>query len=566
MEVADDDTADHHMRMSTLKKTWKKAEEGHPVTGASRLQELTGEDQLVSYLYMLLVNSAEMQKLDEFMGRFAKIVNTSDIVQMDIAGLKDVQWMMTVGDFRHTYNNQRIQFGDGKLIPLPQLMLSSPQAIEVHGLGFNPEQGELYYRGNGPHQFRMVNTWRGCDIPPAESVTGDEVKVFTDYVKDVMASGDEATYEWVMAWLADLFQHPASKSGTALVLVGKTGAGKSVLGDRFIRRIIGTNHSMQVNNVESLTGKFNADTSGSLFIQCDEAMNSNRRADAQKLKSAITDPTKRLEKKGHDAFQVEDFARYMFTSNELLTAVAIIDGMDDRRYSVIEVNPEYGYSSTIRTQNEKADYWDRVYDWTENNENLAKVHQFLIGYEYDRKLIRRPLETKAKTNMAHQSQQGVDDWLMAMASMGHPFEGLRDWGQGQAFVFRDNKWEEDLSSWPELATMATLVEAYNAHRKTKMIRNGAPDYNPQQLKTELVNRNLLETGKGATKTIKVAQTRQIGDETVVKKTSLRCAVMFSREKLMEYLTEKVGMEFSESEEIDLSGGGFNTPDDEEPLY
>lgn len=559
MEIADDDEEDRHMRLSTLKKTWQKADEGHPVTGATRLQELTGEDNLVPLLYLLLVNSAEMQRLDEFMDRFAKIINTSDIVQLDIAGTKEVQWLMSVADFRHTYNSHRIQFGDGKLIPLPSLMLSNPQAIEVHGIGFNPEKENLYYRRSGQNSFRMVNMWRGCDVPAAETVARDEVAPFLDYIKRIVASENDEAYEWVMAWLADIFQNPASKCGTSLALVGRTGAGKSILGDAFIRPILGMNHAMQVNSIESLTGKFNADTSGMLFIQCDEAMNSNRRQDAQKLKSSITDPTKRLEKKGHDAFQVEDFARYYFTSNEITTALAIVDGKDDRRYTVLESNPEWSYGSNQHTAKEKAAYWSNLTEWAENRDNLAKVHRYLLEHTYDRKVVRVPLTTKTKMDMAHQSQQGIDDWLMHVATMGHPLEELRDWGTGQAFIKGANgKWEASLDKWPELITMAALVESYNIHRRGKLVRHGAPDFNPQKMKNELVRRGLVEDGAASNRNIKVNQTKTIGDEVITKRVSLRCTIMFDRVTLNKYLEQRLGFVVQDpAEDIDLSGGSYS---------
>ena len=213
MEIADDDAADERMRKKTLEKTWQKADEGHPVTGAKRLQELTGRDDLVSYLYLLLVNSAEMQRLDEFLGRFAKVMNTSDIIELELAGLKDVQWMMSAADFKHSYGNHKIQFGDGGSGSLPHLLLSSPQALEVHGLGFNPEKSDLYYREVGRKEFRMVNTWRGCDVEPADAVTEEEVKVFTNYIRDIVANGDEAAYEWTMAWIADIFNTQPPRQG-----------------------------------------------------------------------------------------------------------------------------------------------------------------------------------------------------------------------------------------------------------------------------------------------------------------------------------------------------------------
>jgi hypothetical protein len=97
----------------------------------------------------------------------------------------------------------------------------------------------------------MVNQWKGWAVEPCpQRVMDEEVEPFTDYVRSIVCSGNDDHYEWVMAWLADIFQHPGEKPGTALVLVGVQGAGKTFLGEHVLGKIIGsgsTTHSLRTS-------------------------------------------------------------------------------------------------------------------------------------------------------------------------------------------------------------------------------------------------------------------------------------------------------------------------------
>jgi hypothetical protein len=63
-------------------------------------------------------------------------------------------------------------------------------------------------------------------------------------------------FNWVFGWFADIFQHPDTKCGTALVLRGPMGVGKTIVGDTF-GQLLGA-HYVQVADPRYVTGRFNA--------------------------------------------------------------------------------------------------------------------------------------------------------------------------------------------------------------------------------------------------------------------------------------------------------------------
>ena len=71
------------------------------------------------------------------------------------------------------------------------------------------------------------NLWRGFAVEPRK---GDCSK-FLAHLHDNICQGDDALYAWVMAWFADIFQHPATRCGTSLALRGKQGVGKTKVGE-----------------------------------------------------------------------------------------------------------------------------------------------------------------------------------------------------------------------------------------------------------------------------------------------------------------------------------------------
>lgn len=536
MHVAGDDETDYNMRLKTFTTTWEKADAGHPVQGATSIQKLTGNDEIVSVLYALLTDSPDLVELDEFMARYAVRNNTSNIIDLAKVGAQNVQFVMTVTDFHNSHMHRTITNGStGERRKMTGILMSSSRAIRVDGLAFVPGAGEMVDKDGG----LFVNQWRGFDVAPAVSATDEDAKLFVDYVHKIVANGSEEAAKWVLDWCAQMFQEPGRKPGTALVLVGKPGSGKTFLFEKVLRKIIGRNHSLSTNNVETLLGNFNIDSSAKILVCCNEALNSRRRADANKLKSMITDETRRVEPKNINAFEVEDHTRYGFTSNEETDAVAILDGDSDRRYTVLKVCEDYAYKSNVPDK-VKAEYWDALHQWTEDRENLAKLHRWFLDRTVDFRSVRVPHVTDAKRIIAQHSQRGFDDWLMHIVNYEHPLENMRESDQksAESYVSVKGILKPTLSEWPDFISYRRLEDSYEYYRKRKGVSASTPSYNAQQIKSEFYKRGILKTED--TKRIKHQyETWERGEQKIEEK-YIRVTTMPKREYIAAYLEEHLG--------------------------
>lgn len=556
LDIVEDDETDRNSRMKTFDQTWQKADSGEKVMGLSAFAQDVGDENLVPLLYTLLVDSHELQELDEFIERYWVRNNTSDVVDIEKVGKRDVVSIMSQNAFNASNLHRKITLG-GERRSLVQMLLHSRRANRFDGFAFAPDQDKFFSRND----MSYVNQWQGFEIEPFEGAVKDsDVQPFLDYVYTVLADHDPDVNEWILSWIADIFKYPSEKCGTALVLVGLPGSGKSFLGANIIRPIIGYNHSMQVNHISQLTQQFNADSSAKLFIQCDEAINSRRHEDANKLKSLITDPTKRVEPKGIDAFEVENHARLQFTSNNVSDAVAITDGRADRRYAVFETNNMYAADSPLPKE-EKNAFWKEMYAWSEDKTNLAKLHKFLKEKEYKRDLIRRPLDTKARRRIQQHSLRGFDDWLISLASSEHPLYcfSANDSRSAMGFVQgKDTKYHATTEEWPEMVSYSAIKDAYEIYRSKKGMRATTTDFNESQIIQEFQSRSLLPLNYRQSKATVVVGTTSMGDQ---MKRRINCRQFPKKKDIMEYVL-RFGFtpESDPIESVDIEGPQDNGPD------
>lgn len=536
LDLARDDESDRRARMNTFDQTWDKAVAGEKVMGLTGFAKEVGDDKLIPLLYSLLVDSSELQELDDFIERYWIRMNTNDIVDMHKIGKSNVVSIMSQTAFRGSHMHRKVNIGNERR-SLVEMLLHSKRANRFDGFAFSPDEEKHFERQGNIY----VNQWQGFAIEPwPEKVKIDEVKPFTDYVREVLANHDEASYQWIMAWVADIFKYPADKCGTALVLVGLPGSGKSFLGANVIRRIVGMDHSMQLNHISQLTQQFNKDSAAKLFIQCDEAINSRRHEDANKLKSLITDPTKRVEPKGVDAFEVENHARIQFTSNNVADAVAITDGRADRRYGVYETNNIYAHDSPLDKKT-KDEYWRMMHAWTSDEANLSKLHRFFLDLEYDRDFIRRPLDTKARRRIQQHSLRGFDDWLINIAASDHPFHCFNP-NDARAkmgfYMGKDGKYTSSIDIWPEMVSYSALKDAYEMYRARKGMRATTTDFNESQIIQEFQSRSLLPLSYKQSKATVAVGMDAMGDEI---KRRINCRQFPKKKDIVEYV-QRFGFE------------------------
>ena len=72
-----------------------------------------------------------------------------------------------------------------------------------------------------------------------------------------------------MTWIAHIFQRPGEKPGTAVVIRGDKGAGKSTVAE-WLGAALGR-YALDLADDKLLTGQFNAHQQGKLFVISEES-------------------------------------------------------------------------------------------------------------------------------------------------------------------------------------------------------------------------------------------------------------------------------------------------------
>ncbi|UZE49851.1 DUF5906 domain-containing protein [Rhodopseudomonas sp. P2A-2r] len=158
--------------------------------------------------------------------------------------------------------------------------------------------------------------------------------MFKDHVLNNICNSDPALYAYLFGWFAQMMQRPRDKLGTALVLRGSMGSGKSKLGEVFGSLIAA--HYVQVDEGRYITGNFNSHMANCLLLQADEAVWAGDKAAEGRLKGLITSDMQLVEAKRVDPIRMPNYVHCVMTSNEKWVVPA---GVDERRFCVLDVHP-----------------------------------------------------------------------------------------------------------------------------------------------------------------------------------------------------------------------------------
>jgi hypothetical protein len=459
MTIAGDNEEDRRSRLLNLKNTWSKldGEVGAKVTGGKVLASLTGDAdgvgaRMVRALYRLLSDNDAAEQIEQLAEQFVMWYGPGVLIdlKMVVRG-SHIPWMNFI-QAKSSMGGKNIVIGSSK-IKMVDMLFNTSIINRVMGLTFDPGVQDLLVH---TPEGLMVNQWRGFAVQPSpQRVTPEEVEPFTDYLHTIVCNRCDEHYEWVMAWLADIFQYPSHKPGTALVLVGVQGAGKTFLGEHVIGKIIGASHYAQLKDVTKLTDRFNTIIDNKLFVQCDEAIHSYQRDVASRLKSVISDGTMLIEPKGVNAYPKPSHFRLLFTSNEETGALFIDPSPYERRFTVLKVNAERARD---------LDYWVKLREWMPGA--LPKVMRYLMDWKYDRRLVSRPVATQAKMAIQKVGMDVEMAWILSRMASGFPFAARAHthWFNGyhSEFLLEKDKSSDVIrrDHWPDRVQLSLIEQDF----------------------------------------------------------------------------------------------------------
>lgn len=241
---------------------------------------------------------------------------------------------LTPADFKTYYLNKFVGIiGEDGVVKRKQMgpyWLQSRRRKEYSGICFHPGKEDV---------GKAYNRWKGFAVDPIkrEDATPEQIEgcdLFLEHLRKNVLDGNEEYYEWVMGFIADIFQNPGIRPKSAIVLLGDQGTGKSFVPDT-IRYILGRNHGVEIDKVKHLTGDFNGHMEAKLLIAVEEAFWSGDRKAEGVLKSLITSNYITIERKRVNSYDIENYARIFMTSNKDWVVPA---ARDDRRFAIFRTN------------------------------------------------------------------------------------------------------------------------------------------------------------------------------------------------------------------------------------
>jgi hypothetical protein len=175
------------------------------------------------------------------------------------------------------------------------------------------------------HGKYYYNLFRGWQIQPVE---GDWTLIDW-HLKNVLCSGDQSQYDYLLDWIAHLIQFPNEKPDVAVVMRGGKGVGKSLFASKLAKALGGAGMVFSGNNL--LTGRFTGHMRNKLLFVLEESFWAGNKQDEARLKHLISDEQTTFESKGVDAQQGRSLSRIiMITNNDWSAPVSA----DERRYFI----------------------------------------------------------------------------------------------------------------------------------------------------------------------------------------------------------------------------------------
>ena len=148
-----------------------------------------------------------------------------------------------------------------------------------------------------------------------------------------VCDGNKEMFDMILEWFSRA--HHAEKTGVMVVLTGPGGCGKTSQG-KLVEAMFGTSCSLHAQGLNSLTSNFNGSLEGVVAafldeITCDGA---DRMSVTEKLKDMITGKVALVNKKGVEAFKVDQRLNLMVGSNSDNPIMASVVGIERRLFQL----------------------------------------------------------------------------------------------------------------------------------------------------------------------------------------------------------------------------------------
>jgi Family of unknown function (DUF5906) len=326
------------------------------------------------------------------------------------APIEDQKRVLSIKAFKHWHANKFTEYraASGRVCRTTWAgrWLTSPGRRSYFGIEFYPDTNDA------PGTEGYLNLWSGFAYEPAPSPNSSRYKTFKDHLFNNVAQGNPALYNWVFGFFAHIVQRPRERVGTALVLRGGMGTGKSKVGEVF--GALFPRHWFLVDEPRYVTGQFNTHLATCLLLQADEAVWAGDKAAEGRLKGLITSSFQQIEPKGIDPIRLPNYVRLLMTSNEDWVVPA---GKDERRFAVLDIDSRCA---------QKAEYF-REMDEELKNGGYEHLLADLLRFDLSKVNLRQVPRTAALLEQKLRTLDSVDSWWFSRLTAAAPTARASQW-------------------------------------------------------------------------------------------------------------------------------------------
>lgn len=199
------------------------------------------------------------------------------------------------------------------------------------------------------------NLWAGFAVqrytPPLGRVVDTNSEAVQAYIDlfDMLCLHNQSTLEYILNWIAQMFQQPAKKIGKCIVLKGEEGVGKNRATDLLSLMLGPKDMFLQTADpATKLYDRFNLSRTGKFLIVINEASGSDSFPALGAIKDMITCDSFECEGKGTNPVTMPCYARFIYTTNND-NCLKVESG--SRRFVIIEASSE---------RKGQTEYWNRL--------------------------------------------------------------------------------------------------------------------------------------------------------------------------------------------------------------
>ena len=317
--------------------------------------------------------------------------------------------VLSIDGFKGRFHNQYVErrdpiSGKMKTSRVGDVFMADTKRRSYDGIEFYPDpKAAVGTKG-------YYNLWRGFAVKAKAKPDG--YAVFRDHLLTNVCGGKQDLYDWVFGWFAHIVQRPRERPETALVLRGRMGTGKSLVGEVF-GGLLGPHHVV-VDDPRYVTGQFNSHMASCLLLQAEEAVWAGDKIAEGRLKGLITSKTQMVEYKGVDAIKLPNLVRLLLTSNEGWVAPA---GKDERRWCVLDIDPRCAQNH---------DYFREMLFELDSGGREALLHD-MLAFDLSKVDVRIIPRTAALLEQKIRTFDPIDNWWFQRLRSGGITSKHDDW-------------------------------------------------------------------------------------------------------------------------------------------